>query len=89
MDDNFSQLEKQLDELQREAQSLKRENEKLRAEIADREALIADLNAFSHMVAHDLKNPLSALTGYSFLLSTRLRDTQDITALRYLEIIDA
>ena len=88
MDDNFGQLEKQLDELQREAQSLKRENEKLRAEIADREALIADLNAFSHMVAHDLKNPLSALTGYSFLLSTRLRDTQDITALRYLEIID-
>lgn len=84
MDDSVTELDK----LQRATQQIREENERLRREIDDREALIADLNAFSHMVAHDLKNPLSALTGYSFLLSTRLRGTQDITALRYLEIID-
>jgi signal transduction histidine kinase len=73
---------------QQDLDSLLKEIEKLRRDIADREALIEDLNAFSHMVAHDLKNPLTALTGYAFLLMTRLRDTQDLTILRYLEIID-
>lgn len=75
-------------ELEQAARLMQAEIEKLHAEIADREALIADLNAFTHMVAHDLKNPLTALTGYAFLLRTRLRDNQDITVLRYLEIID-
>lgn len=93
MNDSLVQLDKQallqtIDEMQQIVEQLKQENEKLRSEIVDREALITDLNAFSHMVAHDLKNPLTALTGYSFLLKTRLRDTQDVTVLRFLEIID-
>jgi len=93
MNDSLAQMRKQallktIEEQEQAARLLQQENEKLRREIIDREALIADLNAFSHMVAHDLKNPLTALTGYAFLLTTRLRNSQDITVLRYLEIID-
>lgn len=40
----------------------------LEAEIMEREHLIADLRAFSHTVAHDLKNPLTVMMGYSSLL---------------------
>lgn len=36
--------------------------------IAQREALIADLSAFTHMVAHDLKNPLSTIMGFADLM---------------------
>jgi signal transduction histidine kinase len=67
--------------------NLRLANEKLQREIIEREQLIVDLNAFSHMVAHDLKNPLGALSGYSFLLATRLENSGDIQTLRYLEII--
>ena len=93
MNDSLAKMKKQallqiIEEQQQSAQLLQQENEKLRREILDREALIADLNAFSHTVAHDLKNPLTALTGYSFLLTTRLRDTQDTTTLHFLEVID-
>jgi PAS domain S-box-containing protein len=35
---------------------------------AERERLIAELNAFAHTVAHDLKDPLSTMIGYSELL---------------------
>lgn len=84
MDNRLSKME----ELHNTAQLMQQEIDQLQGVIADREELIADLNAFTHMVAHDLKNPLTALTGYAFLLHTRLRTSQDITVLRYLEIID-
>ncbi len=32
----------------------------------------AELDAFAHTVAHDLKNPLTSLLGYSYVLETRL-----------------
>jgi PAS domain S-box-containing protein len=41
----------------------------------ERERLIEDLDAFAHMVAHDLKNPLNAIVGYS----TFLKDFPDVT----------
>jgi PAS domain S-box-containing protein len=41
-----------------------------RAEEA-REKLIAELDAFAHTVAHDLKNPLSAVLGFAELLTDR------------------
>ena len=46
---------------QRQAAQLELEetNRQLQDEIHEKEQLIADLNAFSHMVAHDLKNPLT------------------------------
>lgn len=42
---------------------------RLRAELKEREELITELQAFSHTVAHDLKAPLSIITGYSALLA--------------------
>ncbi|MCE7947450.1 MAG: PAS domain S-box protein [Chloroflexi bacterium CFX4] len=39
-----------------------------KAEI-EREYLIADLQAYAHIVAHDLKNPLSVIAGYLELLT--------------------
>ncbi len=48
-------------------------NQELRAANADLAASNADLNAFARTVAHDLKNPLSAIIGFSSLLETRFR----------------
>lgn len=36
----------------------------------ERERLISELDAFAHTVAHDLKNPLSAVMGFAELLTT-------------------
>jgi len=36
---------------------------------AERERLISELDAFAHTVAHDLKNPLSAVLGFAELLT--------------------
>jgi PAS domain S-box-containing protein len=36
----------------------------------ERERLISELDAFAHTVAHDLKNPLGAVLGFSDLLTT-------------------
>lgn len=48
--------------------SVKRDiSEQVRAE-QERDMAMAELDAFAHTVAHDLKSPLSILTGYSNLL---------------------
>ncbi len=49
----------------------------LKAEIAERDRLIAELDAYAHTVAHDLKNPLTALVGFSSLLLKRFRRLTD------------
>ncbi|MGC9395405.1 MAG: response regulator [Anaerolineae bacterium] len=46
-------------------------NHELRTANAELEASNADLNAFARTVAHDLKNPLSAIIGFSSLLESR------------------
>lgn len=50
--------------------------QQLEQEIIEREQLIGDLKAFSHTVAHDLKNPLTVMLGYSSLLVEQFADTQ-------------
>ncbi len=43
----------------------------LEQEIVARDRLIAELDAYAHTVAHDLKNPLTVLLGFSSLLERR------------------
>lgn len=48
----------------------------------------AELNAFAHMVAHDLKSPLSTLSGYTETLLALLPDMEQdeiITSLRMMQ----
>jgi PAS domain S-box-containing protein len=55
---------------------------------AERERLIHELDAFSHTVAHDLKNPLQGIIGYASLLAGDSdRFTPDELA-RYLTLIE-
>jgi two-component system sensor histidine kinase/response regulator len=54
-----------------------RENQQLREEIASCEALIAEMDSFSHTVAHDLKNPLALIAGYTSLLISDLAPVVD------------
>jgi two-component system sensor histidine kinase/response regulator len=49
----------------------------LRSLQLDLERQIAELDSFAHTVAHDLKNPLHIILGYSELLTTQLADTQN------------
>jgi signal transduction histidine kinase len=80
-------LQQEVSEHRQAEQALHIANEQLKNEINMHEDVIADLNAFSRMVAHDLKNPLTGLIGYASLLSKKFEDSTDIQALRYLEII--
>lgn len=45
--------------------ALAEQNTLLQEEIMEREKLINELDAFSHTVAHDLKNPLAVIVSYS------------------------
>ncbi len=40
---------------------------------ADAEALAQDLDAYAHVVAHDLKNPIGIIAGYNELLAVKLQ----------------
>jgi signal transduction histidine kinase len=49
----------------------------LRREILERDKLIAELDAYAHTVAHDLKNPLGTLIGFSSMLETSYTELSD------------
>lgn len=51
--------------------ALRRLQKALQQEIVARDKLIAELDAYAHTVAHDLKNPLTVLLGFSSLLERR------------------
>jgi two-component system sensor histidine kinase/response regulator len=49
--------------------ALARERDRLRYYVAELEARNEDLDAFAHMVAHDLKNPLGVILGFAGLFT--------------------
>ena len=51
---------------------------------AEREQFIKDLDNFAHMVAHDLKNPLSTISGYLYILD---QDAHKLTEAELREFI--
>lgn len=75
-DQRLKQLEiaHQLETARKEAEISRLRYGALQKEIVTREQLIDDLNAFAHMVAHDLKNPLQNLNLSAYYLSKKLKD---------------
>lgn len=81
-------LEQEINERIQVEQALKSANERLQTEIREREALIADLDAFSRMVAHDLKTPLQNLSLLSYMLQRELANIENMeSALDLVEQI--
>lgn len=68
------------EELQRLNETLQRQKEEL--EFANQE-----LEAFSHSAAHDLRNPLSSIDGFSHLLLEHSADALDGEGKKYLRMI--
>ena len=62
--------------------------EKLKEEIIEKEKLIVDLDAFSHTVAHDLKNMLGAIVTSADLLKTSITDGSTEETEEILELIE-
>ncbi len=62
-------------------------NQQLEHEIAERGKLINDLEAFTHTVAHDLKNPLGVVMGYASLAALKLQECEDAEAQGFITII--
>ncbi len=62
--------------------------EALRDHAEDLKSRNEELDAFSHMVAHDLKNPLSLTIGYSQFLRKRHSGALDDDSVRCLEQIE-
>ena len=75
-------------ELQAVVADVQQLNQQLAHEIEEHESLIADLEAFSHTVAHDLKNPVGLVIGYSQLLRYKLIERGDAELLRLIEPIN-
>ncbi len=62
-------------------------NAQLRAEVSNREELITDLRAYSHTVAHDLKTPLTLITGYSDLIRESCGTETDAELIQFVNRI--
>lgn len=65
------QLEAQNRQLEAEIAERERAQNALRQYADELEASNAELDAFAHTVAHDLKNPIAAILGFSSLLEAR------------------
>ncbi len=65
-------LKQEVNERYQAQQALLAANQQLQREIEEREQLICDLDAFAHMVAHDLKTPLQSLAILSYMLEANL-----------------
>jgi signal transduction histidine kinase len=74
--------------VRKEAEVYQLRNVALQREIAAREQLIADLDAFAHMVAHDLKSPLGTIAGYAQLLLEQLPPTANADLIAFAEAIN-
>jgi PAS domain S-box-containing protein len=70
----------------RTEEALMLSNQKLENEIKEREKLIEELDAFARTVAHDLKNPLSAMTACSDILIDTLENDPE-SSLEFAELI--
>jgi signal transduction histidine kinase len=80
-------LQAEIEERQSAELALQQTNARLEEEVTAHQELIADLDAFAHMVAHDLKNPIHTIAGYSEVLQDRLADRDDVLLIEFVGII--
>jgi signal transduction histidine kinase len=59
----------------------------LRQYAADLESRNAELDAFAHTVAHDLRNPVTFITGYAQVLEHKYQELPDETVQQFLRSI--
>jgi PAS domain S-box-containing protein len=69
-------------------EKIKETNARLLKEIQEKEKLIVDLDAFSHTVAHDLKNMLGAIVTASSLIKSGIDDMPKEDLLEISELIN-
>ncbi len=69
-------------------EKIKETNARLLEEIQEKEKLIVDLDAFSHTVAHDLKNMLGAIVTASSLIKSGIDDMPKEDLLEISELIN-
>ena len=67
--------------------SLAENNVRLQEGIAEQEKLIEELDAFSHTVAHDLKNPLATLINYSQFLQKYVTKLSSEELQKYTDVL--
>jgi signal transduction histidine kinase len=80
------QVMHQLEAARNEAEISQLRNVELQRQIEAREELIADLEAFSHMVAHDLRNPLGSVMMSISMVLELMPHRLDDDVLEYLRI---
>jgi signal transduction histidine kinase len=84
-------LEERNEKLELARAEIAQANEELELRVRERTAdlVIAnqELEAFSHMIAHDLRSPLAAISGFSFLLLEKCRGKVDDRAMKDLGFI--
>ncbi len=69
-------------------EKIKEANIRLTTEISEKEKLIVDLDAFSHTVAHDLKNMLGAIVSASSLIKSGIDSLSKDDLLEINELIN-
>ena len=73
--------------LEAEVAERKKAEEALRTSLTELQTQNEELDAFAHTVAHNLKSPLTALTGIAQILATDFHDMPSEDVERYLNIV--
>ena len=73
--------------LEAEVSERKKAEEAVRRSLAELKVQNEELDAFAHTVAHNLKSPLTALTGISQILAADFRDMSPEDVEKYLNIV--
>ncbi|WGG48753.1 response regulator [Rugamonas sp. DEMB1] len=68
-------------------QALTRQVAELMAEKDKHEAVSAELEAFAAAISHDLRGPLAAISGFSYLLAERHRERLDSSGQKFIDYV--
>jgi len=62
-------------------------NKQRKIELLEKEALIKDLNAYARSVAHDLKNPINSIVGFSEIIQKNIKNNNLNNALTMINVV--